>query len=463
MSKIKNKNKNIKSNKPKKKHRVLKFFLFLILIAVLIAGGFVGYSTYKNGWGVKSIIQTAMGQDEKKLANLDPFTVLIMGVSEDISSKLTDTIMVASYNPKTQKATLISIPRDTFVGTNKAKANSYDKINALYQTKTKQSNTSPQKTLEAVNKITGLNITYYVVISNNALVQLVDAIGGVEFDVPIKMDYDDSSQDLYIHLDKGYQKLNGEQAEWLVRFRHNNNGTSYPREYGDNDLGRMRTQREFLKAVGSQMIQLKNITKIGSFIDIFKENVQTNITNWSLIKDYIPYALDFNTENLQTASIPGAPATLGQYNLSFFIHNEKETKKLVQELFEAQNDTGEAEEDVSNLNNTTTNEVKNSTTSTTTSSSSKNENTKIKIELLNGSGNSTLLTKATNELKEQGYNVTKTGTTTVTSKTSIVNKTGVLNDKLSDIKKLIGVGIISNSTSSTNTVDVTIVLGKDYE
>ena len=111
--------------------------------------------------------------------------------------------------------------------------------------------------------------------------------------------------------------------------------------------------------------------------------------------------------------------------------------------------------------------MKNSTTSTTTntttSSSSKNENTKIKIELLNGSGNSTLLTKATNKLKEQGYNVTKTGTTTVTSKTSIVNKTGVLSDKLSDIQKLIGVGIISNSTSSTNTVDVTIVLGKDYE
>ena len=271
MSKRKNKEKNIQTNKPKKKHRILKFFLLLIVMAVLFAGGFVGYSTYKNGWGVKSIIQTAMGQDERKLANLDPFTVLIMGVSEDISSKLTDTIMVASYNPKTQTATLISIPRDTFVGTNKAKANSYDKINALYQTKTKQSNTSPEKTLAAVNKITGLNITYYVVISNNALVQLVDAIGGVEFDVPINMDYDDSSQDLYIHLDKGYQKLNGEQAEWLVRFRHNNNGTSYPKEYGDNDLGRMRTQREFLKAVGSQMIQLKNITKIGSFIDIFKE------------------------------------------------------------------------------------------------------------------------------------------------------------------------------------------------
>ena len=66
---------------------------------VMFIGGFVGYSTYKNGWGVKGIIQTAMGQDSKKLENLDPFTVLIMGVSEDISVKLTDTIIVESFPP----------------------------------------------------------------------------------------------------------------------------------------------------------------------------------------------------------------------------------------------------------------------------------------------------------------------------------------------------------------------------
>ena len=164
-----------------------------------------------------------------------------------------------------------------------------------------------EKTLNAVNRITGLDIEYYIVVSNNALVELVDAIGGVEFDVPIDMDYDDSSQDLYIHLKKGVQRLNGQQAEWLVRFRKNNNGTSYPYEYGDNDIGRMRTQREFLKVVAKQMVQLKNITKIGNYVDIFKENVNTNIDDWNLIKDYIPYILSFNTDDIQTATIPGVP------------------------------------------------------------------------------------------------------------------------------------------------------------
>lgn len=450
----KNIGKKDKAKKTKKKHKVLKAILMILAIIVLFMVGFVGYSTYKNGWGMKGLIQTAMGQDEKKLADLDPFTVLILGVSEDISSKLTDTIMVASYNPKTQKATLISIPRDTFIGTNKNKATSYDKINALYQS-------SPQKTLEAVNKMTGLDIIYYVVVSNNALVELVDEIGGVEFNVPINMDYDDSSQNLHIHLKAGPQKLTGEQAEGLVRFRHNNNGTSYPSDYGDNDIGRMRTQREFLTEVAKQTLQLKNITKIGSFVDILKENVKTNITNWSMIKDYIPYAVDFNTENIQTASIPG---TTDMYNkLSFFVYDKKETQILINDLFTEQNGSTESgTESSSNTtsSNTSTNQTSNSTS---TNSSATTANSKIKIELLNGSGDSTLLTKATKELKNKGYNVYKTGTTTTTSKTTIVNKTAVQSNILEDIKDVLGVGNISSSTSSSSTVDVTIVIGKDYK
>ena len=448
-----------KKKTKKKKHIILKLLLFILTVMVLFIGGFVGYSTYKNGWGVKGIIQTAMGQDEKKLANLEPFTVLIMGVSEDISVRLTDTIMVASYNPKTQKATLLSIPRDTFVGTNKNKANSYDKINALYQTKTKESNSSPEKTLAAVNKITGLNITYYVVVSNNALVQLVDAIGGVEFDVPIDMDYDDSSQDLYIHLEKGYQKLNGEQAEWLVRFRHNNNGTSYPSSYGNNDLGRMKTQREFLKVVAKQLIQLKNITKLGTFIDIFKENVQTNITNWSLMKDYIPYMVDFNTENIQAETLPWNPASFGPYNLAYFVHNEKQTKELVEQLFNEQN---HVEEESAEEDEPENNEASSQTTDDTKDTSNTN-NSKIKIELLDGSGNTTLFSKAKKAIEKEGYKIEKTGTTTSTSKTTIINKNSLSSDTLSELKDLLGVGNISNSNSSTNKVDVTIIIGKDYK
>ena len=459
MNKVENKVEKKKMKKHKKKYRFIKIILFVFFMVFFIVGGFIGYSTFKNGWGVQGLIKTVVGFDETKLADLDPFTVLILGISEDIGVELTDTIMVASYNPKTQKATLISIPRDTYVGNNKNKATSVDKINALYQLG--KGDNKAEKTLNAVNKITGLDIEYYIVVSNNALVELVDTIGGVEFDVPIDMDYDDSSQDLYIHLKKGLQKLNGEQAEWLVRFRKNNNGTTYPYEYGDNDIGRMRTQREFLKVVAKQMIQIKNITKIGSYIDIFKENVTTNIDDWALIKDYIPYMLSFNTEDIETATIPGVPNSFGPYKLSYYDYNEKETKKLIDSLFTEQD--GNMEEDINNSEDNTvltnTNSVKSTNSSISNTTAIFNN---IKIELLNGSGDSETLTKVSKKLKDKGYNVTKVGTTTLTSKTAIINKTKQDDSIISNIKSILKTSNVSASMSTGNNVDITIIIGKDY-
>ena len=121
-----------KDKKRKKKHRVLKVILTFLVIFLVLLGGFVSYSTLKNGWGWQGLLATMMGHNQETVEDLDEFKILLMGVSEDISSKLTDTIMVASYNPKTQQAALLSIPRDTFVGKSKANADSYDKINALY-------------------------------------------------------------------------------------------------------------------------------------------------------------------------------------------------------------------------------------------------------------------------------------------------------------------------------------------
>lgn len=436
----------------KKKHKFGRIVLRIVLILVIIIACFIGYSTFKNGWGLQGILQTAMGQDKHTLENLEPLTVLLMGVSKDIDVELTDTIMIASYNPKEQSAVLLSIPRDTFTGKNKNKAIAGEKINALYQK-------NPNKTLEAVNDITGLNIEKYVVIDNKALIQLVDAIGGVEFDVPIDMDYDDVTQDLYIHLSKGYQKLDGEQAEQLVRFRKNNNGTTYSSEYGDNDIGRMRTQREFLKAVTEQTISLKNITKVGTFVDILKQNVKTNITDWDEIKKYIPFAVNFSTSNLETVSLPGEPA---MYNkLWFFVYDKVETEKLVEELF--MNNDEEETQDVSEEN--VNSQIDKKPESKELENNVKNiDKQSVKIELLNGSGNSKKITQVTNLLKEKGYNVYTTGTTTSASKTTILNKAQIDDGFVKELKTNLGIGIVSNSNSEKkNNCDITIIIGKDFK
>ena len=269
-------NKNTKTNKSKKKkNKIWKKILLVFLLILLVAGGVFAYRVYKNGGGMSGMLATMVGHDENTKKNLGEFRTLILGISTDQENvDLTDTIMVASYNPNTQKATLLSIPRDTYTGKNPAKATAYEKINALYNRKHR-----PDETLAAVNEITGLNIQYYVVVKTEALIKLVDAIGGVTFNVPRDMDYDDVTQDLHIHLKAGEQKLDGDKAEQLVRYRHDNwdpvtkTYPTYSAEYGDNDLGRMRTQREFIMQVIKQTARPENIFKIGEILKVAEEYV----------------------------------------------------------------------------------------------------------------------------------------------------------------------------------------------
>ena len=154
----------------------------------------------------------------ESVTKLDPIYVLLLGQNNDLGQSLTDTIMCLGYNPKDQEAFLVSIPRDTFIGKNLTGATPNDKINCIYN------DDNPEKMLEKINELTGLDIEYYAKIDNDTLIELVDMIGGVEFDVPIDMNYDDRSQNLHIHLKKGLQLIDGEKAEQLLRFRHNNNG-----------------------------------------------------------------------------------------------------------------------------------------------------------------------------------------------------------------------------------------------
>ena len=312
--KRKEKNKQIK-----KKRRVVKI-LFVFFIIILCIAIFLVYKTYKNGWGLKGFVSTVVGHDATKLEELDKIQFLLLGDNQG----LTDSIMVCSYDPKTQEAAILSIPRDTFIGRYKSRAKATDKINSLYQ------GGDTEAIMEAVNELTGLDLKYYIVVETDALIELVDTIGGVYFDVPIDMKYDDSAQDLHINLKAGYQLIDGEKAEQLLRFRHNNDGTSYSYEYGDNDYGRMRTQREFITQAISQTLQVSNVFKITELLDIVKNNVKTNL-DFNSIKDYIPYVIEFSTENIQTGALPGVSELCN--GVWVFIHDEEESEALIQEMF----------------------------------------------------------------------------------------------------------------------------------
>lgn len=405
--------------KKKKKRRIVLKIIFVILVLLGIIGGVLAYRTMQLGGGLQGFLAATLGHTEETKKNLDTITFLAFGKSQN----LTDTIIVCSYNPKEQTASMLSIPRDTFIGTNKNKATASQKINSLYQV-------SPQKAIDAVNKITGLNIKFYAMIDTKSLRKVVDAIGGVYYDVPMRMVYDDETQNLHINLEPGYQLLNGDKAEQLVRFRHGNNtAQTYSSEWGEQDLGRMRTQREFIMTTAKQTLQLKNIFKIGDLINIAHENLETNIPI-ELVKDYLPYAIEFNTENIKSDMLPGNPEKCN--GVWIYTYEKKDVEQIVSELF---------------LENT----------------EFKEEIDQIKIELLNGSGNRKKLDDVTNLLKQNGYNIVKTDSTSSTSKTTIINRTKENDDTANNIKEILKIGNITMGQEKTKDVDFTIIIGKDFE
>lgn len=426
--------------KKKKKGKAKKILLVILLIIVILAGVF-GYKVYKNGGGMRGIVTTIIGSNSDQIKNLDDLYVLCLGKSQN----MTDTIMIVKYSPKTQKISLLSVPRDSFVGNSTANASAFDKINAKYQL-------GPQHAIDAVNDLTGLNIKYYVTVDTKALRDLVDTIGGVYFDVPINMDYDDCTQDLAIHLKKGPQMLNGVQAEGVVRFRHNNNGTSYSTDYGDNDLGRMKTQRAFIQTVIKQTLKAENITKINQLMNIAKEEVSTNMS-WDVIKNYVAALMKFDTENLKTDMLPGTPTMYN--NLSFVVVNKAAARQKVIDMFL----TEDNEQEVANT--VVENGVANTTTSTSSKTTKKTINSNIKLEVVNGTGSNKKFNDAIAQLQALGYKVTKKGTTNVINKTTIINRNSRSSEEETAIKNLLCTGVVSKGKAS-NGIDFTIIIGTDY-
>ena len=419
---------NSKPTKPNKKrkksnHKGLKIFFIIIAIILIIFFGIFMYRFSKNGFNLQGFLSTLLGQNEETLANLDTLDFLLIGES----GNMTDSIMACRYDPKTQKAYMLSIPRDTFIGNSEANATTSDKINCVYNIKK-----DPMNTVKAVNKVTGLNLKYYVFVDTKALIEIVDAIGGVDFDVPIDMEYDDTSEDntLHINLKKGMQKIDGNKAEQLLRFRHNNDGTSYPKEYGDNDLGRMHTQRDFIKATLNQTIRANNIFKLNELLDIVNKHVKTNLSV-SSVKDYIPYAVNFDTENLQSDMLPNESEKINGIWFVKVIDSEAET--LVNDMFfGGTKDTSNGEK-------------------------------YITVELLNGTGDSDKLEPALKALENNGFDVVKVGNTTSQKTSTITNRTKQEDDTISKVKSLLNIKSKATTGKDNVDADLTITLGKDYK
>ena len=202
----------------------------------------------------------------------DFFTFLVIGRDTGGGGN-TDTLMLAAYDVPNQKLNVMSIPRDTMVNV------PWDikKINSVYNFYG-GGDEGIQALYKEISQLVGFVPDYEVIVEWEAVGELVDALGGVYFDVPIDMNYDDPTQDLHIHINKGYQKLNGEQAMGVVRYRHDNMVNGKMKGYPNGDLGRIETQQAFLTAVVEQCLQIQNVTRINELAKVFTKNVTTDLT-----------------------------------------------------------------------------------------------------------------------------------------------------------------------------------------
>ena len=231
----------------------------------------------------------------------DYYTVLIL-CRDTGGGGNTDTMLLASYDVTNQKATVMSIPRDTMVNV------SWDikRINSVYNYYG-GGDRGIQYLYKEIAQLVGFEPDYQVVVEWDAVGQIVDAMGGVWFDVPRNMNYDDPYQDLHIHQEKGYRLLTGDDAMQVLRYRHDNDMRyGYP----DGDLGRIKTQQAFLTAMVDQLLQIKNVTKINQFIQVFQNNVETDLSFQNILW-FAQHAIlgGLSMENVEFVTMPNRTAS----------------------------------------------------------------------------------------------------------------------------------------------------------
>ena len=247
----------------------LNQILALVLLILVGATAYVGYhklfQPLEQKTDVPANSQADLPQEDPQAEALrshlerkpDFYTILLSGLDDHNGGS--DTNILVAVDAAHNKIHGVSIPRDT-----KAVINGKNhKINFAYNSG------GIDLLAQTLTDQLGIPVDYTVSVDLQGFVALVDAIGGVPFDVPIDMNYEDPYQDLYIHIPKGYQTLSGAEALKVVRFREG---------YATQDIGRMETQQNFLKAVAKKMLTMENWDKVDDFVKIFNTYVETDLT-----------------------------------------------------------------------------------------------------------------------------------------------------------------------------------------
>jgi LCP family protein required for cell wall assembly len=246
---------------------------------------------------IRSTLQHRLAQQTAQSTfGREKLNVLILGYQDDEAT--TDTMILAHLDVDRRIATLVSIPRDTWV---QLPGQGAAKINAAYAY-----GGAPTSAKAVARLMGGIPIDATIALQPDGAAEIVDAMGGLRVDVRDDMDYDDNNGALHIHLKKGAQLLNGDQVLGYIRFRHDAEG----------DFGRVRRQQQILKLMMDQLGEAQNWTKLPHLLKVARKNVATTLSDRRLMALLTLYR-NVPSENIRAFTLPAKAGWVGDASVVF--------------------------------------------------------------------------------------------------------------------------------------------------
>ncbi|MHA6484750.1 LCP family protein [Paenibacillus sp. strain BS8-2] len=274
-----------KPPKAKKRSRALPIFLGVFAGLLILVAAALGYIVLKTNDAIETI---GINDSETEPVPVEqsvkkkPVAMVLMGLDsrEHGGGLNTDVMMVAAFDPETKKATVVTIPRDTYIKVDGYRAR---KANSFYASFYSEAKSEGAETEEAkiagkkavrdvLGKLFGVDIQYAGIIDFKGFSDVVEAVGGVKVNVDIRMKYTDNADGTDIDLEPGVKTLDGDEALDFVRYRKSNDGSNM-----SSDFDRNRRQSEVISAIVDKLMSLGGATKIGSVIGAISDNIRVDM------------------------------------------------------------------------------------------------------------------------------------------------------------------------------------------
>lgn len=303
------------SPKPQKRQRLKKAWIVVLAVVLFGAGTVFGMYSY-----LKAYSSSYPFSSGDVVAESSRINILVIGIDGGVNGKVntsgktgtrSDVMMVVSIDPELKKVGVLSVPRDTRV--------LIPTVNSIEKAGHAHAYGGPDLVVETLENLLEIDIHRYVRVDFEGFKKVIDVLGGVYIDVPEDMNYEDPYQDLYIHIEKGPQLLNGEKALGFVRYR----------QYRNADIGRIEAQHLFLEALADKVLSVATLPKIPQIVSEIMPYVVTDLSNEDIM--YLAsMGLNIKMQDVEMGVLPGSDGYIG--DLSYWLVDAEKAQETVDRL-----------------------------------------------------------------------------------------------------------------------------------